>query len=155
MGDAKKSKRIEAEVAVRQTAALKLMMDRVSYDDIAERLGYADRSGARKAVMSALNRLKAERLELAEAVMDMQLARYERLLEYALRALDDADEGKEMGRAQLISAARGVLDSISRLYGLDKPSAVVTVKSEAGLNADLARLAQFIGEEPAGNGDDD
>ena len=31
------------------------------------------------------------------------------------------DQGREAGRAQLITAARGILDSLARLHGLNKP----------------------------------
>ena len=155
MGDAKKSTRVDAQTVDRQNQALRLLSNGRSYDEIAVALGYASRSGAFYAVKSALERAKAERLELAGSVLDKQIARYEGLFKRTVDALDEAEEGREVGRAQLISSARGVLDSLSRLYGLDKPSAVVSVRPESGLSADLARLAAFVTEgSEGGEGDE-
>lgn len=150
--DAKTSVRLDAQAVSRQNEALALLLRGRTYDEIARELGYASRSGAHKAVKAALERAKVERLELAGAVLDVQIGRYEGLLKRSLDALDEAEEGREVGRAQLISAARGVLDSISRLHGLDKPAALVTVRAESGLSSDLARLAQFIESEGDGGG---
>jgi hypothetical protein len=44
----------QIETAERETQALALRARKVSYDEIARRLGYADRSGARKAVERAI-----------------------------------------------------------------------------------------------------
>ena len=145
-GDRNRSSRVDAEIVEKQSEALRLLLRGYTYQKIADHLGYRSRQGAHDAVKSALNRAKAERMDLADRVLDMQIGRYQDLLTRSLNALDEAEEGREVGRAQLIGAARGVLDSLSRLYGLDKPSAVVSVRPEAGLSADLARLAAFVAE---------
>lgn len=144
MGDRHKSPRFQGAVAIRQAEALKLFIAGHSYDQIAQRLNYADRSGAFVAVKRALEDVRAERTELAEHVLDTQIARYTDLYRRCIDALDEAEDGREVGRAQLISAARGCLDSLSRVYGIDANSAVVTVRTETQLDRDIAELTRMV-----------
>lgn len=157
MGDRNKSTRVEAREAEKQARALRLYIDGNTYAQIAVELEYADRAGAHKAVRSALDRLKAERTELAVFMLDTQIARYTDLYHRTIEALDDARDGREVGRAQLISAGRGILDSLSRLCGLDQNSAVVTVRTETQLDRELASLTALMKADapqlPAGDDD--
>ncbi|SRR5258708_5795077 len=67
-------KRVSA--AAKQIQAMQLREAHVSYEMIAERLGYANRSGAYKAVMAGL---KAARNEPAKALRRMEVRRLDRL----------------------------------------------------------------------------
>ncbi|MFT4086146.1 MAG: hypothetical protein QM658_03175 [Gordonia sp. (in: high G+C Gram-positive bacteria)] len=151
VGSANDSPQVQGPIVARQAEALRLRIEGLSYQQIADRLGYESRNGPHAAVKSALELARADRLELAGEVLDLQIARYEELFSRNVQALDEMEaEGREVGRAALFVSARGYLDSLSRLYGVDRPSAVVTVRTESGLNSDLARLAEFV----AGVGDD-
>ncbi|WP_431818626.1 hypothetical protein [Gordonia jacobaea] len=47
--------------------------------------------------------------------------RLEDLLRRSYEALDEAHRGREVGVAQLLSSARGILDSLAKLHGLNQP----------------------------------
>ena len=144
MADMHKSPRRLGAIAEKQAKALRLYIDGHTYESIAKTLGYADKSGAHKAVKAALQDLTDERRELARHVLALQIARYTDLYHRTIEALDNVDEGREVGRAQLISAGRGILDSLSRVSGLDQQSAVVTVRAESQLDRELAALTAMM-----------
>ena len=144
MADMHKSPRRLGAVAEKQAKALRLYIDGNTYETIAQQIGYADKSGAHKAVKAALEVLTDERRELARHVLALQIARYTDLYQRTIEALDNVGEGREVGRAQLISAGRGILDSLSRVSGLDQNSAVVTVRAESQLDRDLAALTAMM-----------
>lgn len=64
-----------AEVIERRTRAVELARSGMSYDDIAERLGYANRSGAWKAVQAALKEHQADAVDEYRARQLMALDR--------------------------------------------------------------------------------
>ncbi len=102
----------------RAAEALKLRRMGYSWPEIADRLSYHDRSTAHRAATRLLNRIEGEEVE---EFRDLHTARLEYLLRQTVEALDGMDQGREAGRAQLITAARGILDSLARLHGLNKP----------------------------------
>ena len=157
MADMHKSPRHLGAVAEKQVKALRLYIDGHTYQQIADQIGYADRSSAHKAVKAALAALTEERTELARHLLDLQVARYTDLYHRTIKALDAVDEGREVGRAQLISAGRGILDSLSRIVGIDHNSAVVTVRTETAMDRELAALTEMMKADspqlPAGDDD--
>ena len=98
--------------AERQRAALKMRSKGAGYDDIAERLGYADRSGAWRSVQAAMGRL---RTEAAQELRLLECERLDRLLEAVWKRA-------ESGQPGAIRAALAVMERRARLLGLDKPS---------------------------------
>lgn len=95
----------------RQAEALQLRKQGQSYDEIAEALGYADKTGAYKAVKAALGAI------LAPAV--------EELRDVEGQALDVAQEaiwGKVLkGDLSAINTFLRISERRSRLFGLDTP----------------------------------
>ncbi|MEP9391198.1 hypothetical protein ABLE94_02915 [Gordonia sp. VNK1] len=124
----------------RATQAVHLRTHGHTLDDIAERLGYYDRAAVYRAITRSLDRVETEN---ATQYRELMTDRYEGLLRRAMDALDDADEGREVGRAQLLSAARGICDSLVRLHGLDN-APVVTIRSETQLDRDIACLTEMV-----------
>lgn len=96
-----------------------------SWQAIADALEYYDRSTACKAVRNLNNRVE---METVEEFREMQSARYESLYEKAIKEIDTAsDKGQLVGKSQLLTAARGILDSQTKLLGL-----AVTQRVELG-----------------------
>lgn len=124
----------------RATQAVHLRTHGHTLDDIAERLGYYDRAAVYRAITRSLDRVETEN---ATQYRELMTDRYEGLLRRAMDALDNADEGREVGRAQLLSAARGICDSLVRLHGLDN-APVVTIRSETQLDRDIANLTRMV-----------
>src|ERR1700687_496178 len=105
----------------KQRQALALRMAGASFDEIAESLGYADRGGAHKAVMAAI---ESTLPEPALQVRELELKRLDRLLMAAWKAATAGDlqaigvclqimkrradfEGLEKGKKQEISGPSG------------------------------------------------
>lgn len=130
--------------------ALRLRKDHgLTWDEIAEEVGYANRSNAYRAVSRLLERVEGEKVEDYRQLMS---ARYDDLYRRTIAALDTADqEGQLMGKSQLIAAGRGVVDSIVKLHGLAAPQkADVTVHTKADVDAEVqALLDQLEGREAA------
>lgn len=132
----------------RATAALDLRRDGLTWIDIAERLDYHDASAAYTAVSRVLARVESEG---ARKYREITSLRYERLYADALEALDAIGPGREVGRAALLSAARGILDAMCRLHGLSAgvvSAPVVKVRDDVA--DELARLTaamQAAGKE--------
>ena len=75
--------------------------------------------------------------------MDTQICRYTDLYRRTIDELDNAaTEGREVGKAQLLSAARGILDSLTKVYGLDEHR--VTVTNRTALDDELADLTDAL-----------
>lgn len=107
----------------------------------------ADLYGVRKQAVfavckKALQDARTERVELNELLVDLTVHRYNDLYRRAVEALDEAAGGREVGRAALLAAARGVVDSYVKLLGLDQPArAEVTVRVRDEVDAELHELA--------------
>lgn len=127
----------------RALRALALRRDGKPWYVIADELNYHDPGTAYTAVSRVLARVESE-----SAVEYRQLLteRYESLYAEVVAALGDARAGREVGRAQLVSAGRGVLDSLARLHGLQAADAVTVNMGRArdGIDEELARLASLV-----------
>lgn len=122
---------IKGAIAVSQ--AVQLRAEGKTYQEIADILGYADHTGARKAVLSGLASIKQEP---AQELRDIELARLDALWQ---KAWDKAMAGSmpAIDRCLKIQARRAAL------MGLDAPKEVdvkVTVLEEADRLADLLNL---------------
>jgi hypothetical protein len=109
-GESKTSKR---RIAAREkhAEALKLRKQGKSYQVIADELGWADPSGAQKAVKVALDRVT---LEDAEDVKKMELARLDQML-------DSLEWKISVGDYAAIDRALKIMERRARYLGLDAP----------------------------------
>lgn len=109
-------KTVRARLRERQAAELR--MAGVTYQDIAERLGYAGKSGAYKAVVRFLKRLGPS--EDVETLRRLAHARYERML---MSLWADATSQDPDLAAQ--AAVRKIIREERKLLGIDVPEEAV------------------------------
>lgn len=118
----------------RQVRALELRRNGASFDQIARDLGYGDRTGAHKAVLTAL---RDTLTEPAEAVRTLELARLDAMLEGIWPAAIAGD-------VQAIHTVLKIQDRRARYLGLDQPiridveAHIRAVAIEQGLDPDEA-----------------
>lgn len=126
----------------RARKAAELRRDGMQWPQIADELGYSDKSSAYTAVRRFLDRNDSE---TADEYRELLTQRYEDLYARAIKKLDEAYRGREVGVAQLLSSARGILDSLAKLHGLQEPLKVeTTVVQRDELDEEIANLvAQF------------
>ena len=91
----------------------------------------------------ALQDARTEREELDGLLIELLNHRYSDLFRRAVEALDDVSPGREVGRAALLAAARGILDSHVKLLGLDQPQRHQVVV-ESQLDRDLRTLTTIM-----------
>jgi hypothetical protein len=128
-----------AGTAERRRQALELRKAGATYDVIAQRLGYANRGGAYKAVMQALQAITAEP---AKELLQLELERLDALL---LGQWQKAIHGN----ARAGEVALKVMERRARLLGLDAPvKSQVTVTDQ--LDSEIEKLvAQLAGDSAA------
>jgi hypothetical protein len=97
----------------RHLQALELRKAGVTYEVIAGQLGYANASGARKAVVSAL---KATLREPAAELRELELARLDAMLLPLWRPVQAGDE-------KAVDRALRIMERRARLLGLDRKTA--------------------------------
>lgn len=97
--------------AEREAVALELRKAGATYDDIARRLGYSNRSAARRLVVRALERTVSEP---ADELRTLECARLDALLQALWpKAME--------GNPRSVEVALQVMDRRARLLGLDMP----------------------------------
>ena len=112
----------KAAIAARHLEALRLRQRGLTYDAIAERIGYANSSVAYKAVMLELKR---QMKEPAEQVRELEIERLDRMLLALQPKIDAAD-------TRAIDTALRLMERRARLLGLDAPQSIdVTSKGDA------------------------
>jgi hypothetical protein len=98
-------------------AAFDLRRQGYSYREIAKRVGYADDSGARKAVNSTLARLTKEVNESAEEMRAIETERLDQILTSIWpKALN--------GELLVIDRCLRIMDRRAKMWGLDTPARV-------------------------------
>jgi hypothetical protein len=125
-----------AEAAARREQALALWLDKRTFQQIADELGYADRSNARKAIMTALEETAARTIGLAEQARPIIAARLERL--YAKWA-DRADDDPKAAALVL-----QMFDRFCKIYGLDRIQVDHTVTTRTELDAEIEELVHKL-----------
>jgi hypothetical protein len=109
---------------------LRLRAARMTYEQIAQEMGYADKAAARNALMRALARHEAENVTELRALENMALDDDERVLRSII-----ADRDVPAGtRLRAIDSRTRLSARRSRLNGLDAP---IQVALSAGVAADL------------------
>jgi len=124
-------KRMNVEVIQKQQKALRLRNLGASYDQIAEQMGYFDRSGARKAVKTCLDRAEFE------PVMEQRFIQSERLDMMVTRCLQAVLNGD-------LDQVRNVIAIEKRraeLWGLDATKTIeVTGQDGGAIQTDLGQV---------------
>jgi hypothetical protein len=124
-------KRMNVEVIQKQQKALRLRNLGASYDQIAEQMGYFDRSGARKAVKACLDRAEFE------PVMEQRFIQSERLDMMVTRCLQAVLNGD-------LDQVRNVIAIEKRraeLWGLDATKTIeVTGQDGGAIQTDLGQV---------------
>ena len=149
------------DTAERDAEALRLRADNKTYQQIADALGYTNRSAARKAVERAL---VATVREPAEEVRELQLVQLDRLAREALAVLERehvlvshgrtiyADDGSAMlDDGPILSAIDRLLkiqERKAKLLGLDSPTRVEVMSLDA-IDGEIRRLTQELGRGAA------
>ena len=108
----------------RGVEALRLRRDGYSYDEIATALGYANRSGAFKAVESTLTAMETESVD---AYRKVESARLDRLLKTHAQLADEGD-------TQAAQVVLGIVKERAKLNGLYAP---VETKLSGGFGVTL------------------
>lgn len=134
------------DTATERAVAIRLLTLRtqgLTYAQIAEETGYADASGARQALMRALNRHEAESAAELRQLENLRLDADER----ALRAIiGDATRSPGV-RVAAINARVRLSARRARMNGLDAPVAVqISAGVAAGLDAALREMEDVVNE---------
>lgn len=166
MADVNKSPRTQLPRVARHAEWLDDFTKGATYQQIAEKHGVS-RSTVHDAVHRQLGRARDRRDGLADVALEQQLRRLDWLWQQAADAITEARDGREMGVAQLIASAKGVVDSTTKLLGLDN-GVTVNVRSDSLLDQEIAALTERMSliidgetvddpaaELPAASGDDD
>lgn len=134
-------RRLDVETAQKQQRALELRNLGLSYDRIADQLGYAGRSGAWNAVRAALDRALVEPAREQRIIADQRL---DLLLQRVLPAVLQGD----------LDQVRNVLAIEKRradLWGLDAPKGVEVTGADGGpIETDVGQLLRQRLAEIAG-----
>lgn len=140
------------DIALDQMRGVALMKDKAlgfTYAELAERHGYADVSGARQALLRALDRHEADSAATLRAVEN---ERYE-LDQRVLRTMIGDPNLSAEKRIRAIDARTRSVARYARLNGLDAP---VQVQLSAGVQAELAdaleELAEVLELHPGADG---
>ena len=124
-------RRLDVETTEKQIRAVKLRGLGASYDQIAETLGYSNRSGAWKAVKSGLDRA------VIESVTEMRVLQAERLDMMVMRCLEAILNGDLDQVRNVIAIEKRRAD----LWGLDATRTVEITGADGGpVETDVGQL---------------
>lgn len=125
----------------KQRRALELRTEGRTLDQIADELGYADKSGAHRAITAALDRHEAAAVD---EYRDLEAARLNEL-QQAIWPLAKA------GDIPAVTACVRIIDRRARLLGLDAPVLVDVNATAATVDLDgaVARLLEVARNQPA------
>lgn len=151
-----------ATTAQRDAEAVRLRADGHTYEQIAQQLGYSDRSRARRAIEAALT---ASLREPADELRQMELIRLDSLWLEAVKVLHATHVTVSNGRVvmverdgepepvpddapvlQAIDRLLKIMERRSKLLGLDAP-AKVEVMSLDRVDAEIERLERELGTQ--------
>jgi len=127
----------------RQLEAFKLRRAGATYQEIADRLGYADRGTVHRMVLDEMALLSLTYAETVDHVRQMEVARLDDLLLGLMRRLAKLDTLSPSEHAQVVQAALRIQERRARLLGLDKP----TLVEHSGAVDSIAQLVMTAGPE--------
>lgn len=123
----------------RALGAMKDRRDGKTWAEVAAAWGYHDKSSAHRAVKTVLERVEGETTDDYREVI---AARYEALWAKSWEAINTAEsKGQLVGKSQLVASARGVLDSLAKLQGLQASTkSEVTVVTRTAIDSEIEAL---------------
>lgn len=140
--------RVKPETLEKERKVLEFRRGGLTFDLIAERLGYASASGAHKAYLSACNRI------VYEDVVEVRKSEMDRL-DIAQAAiwgdLTDTQNTDANTRARLVLALIKIMERRARLLGLDMPTKAqveVNVYDRDTIDAEVQRLVAILNSQP-------
>ena len=133
-------------VIEREKKVLELRRGGLTFDLIADRVGYASASGAHKAYISACKRI------VVEDVVAIRNAEIDRL-DIAQAAIwgDVVNGADAQERARAILALMKIMERRARLLGLDVPTksqVEVNIHDRDSIDAEVARLVALLNSKP-------
>jgi hypothetical protein len=140
--------RVKPETLEKERKVLEYRRGGLTFDLIAERLGYASASGAHKAYLSACNRI------VYEDVVEVRKSEMDRL-DIAQAAiwgdLTDTQNVDAGTRARLVLALIKIMERRARLLGLDMPTKAqveVSIYDRDTIDAEVQRLVAILNSQP-------
>lgn len=133
-------------VLEREKKVLELRRGGLTFDLIAERVGYANASGAHKAYQSACRRIVVEDVE---AIRNAEIDRLD-IAQAAIWA-DVVNGADAQTRARAILALMKIMERRARLLGLDMPTksqVEVNIHDRDSIDAEVARLVALLNSKP-------
>jgi len=140
--------RVKPETLEKERKVLEYRRGGLTFDLIAERLGYASASGAHKAYLSACNRI------VYEDVVEVRKSEMDRL-DIAQAAiwgdLTDTQNIDANTRARLVLALIKIMERRARLLGLDMPTKAqveVSIYDRDTIDDEVKRLVAILNSQP-------
>ena len=140
--------KVKPETLEKEKKVLEFRRGGLTFDLIAERLGYASASGAHKAYLSACNRI------VYEDVVEVRKSEMDRL-DIAQAAiwgdLTDTQNVDANTRARLVLALIKIMERRARLLGLDMPTKAqveVSIYDRDTIDAEVQRLVAILNSQP-------
>ena len=140
--------RVKPETLEKEKKVLEFRRGGLTFDLIAERLGYASASGAHKAYLSACNRI------VYEDVVEVRKSEMDRL-DIAQAAiwgdLTDTQNVDANTRARLVLALIKIMERRARLLGLDMPTKAqveVSIYDRDTIDDEVKRLVAILNSQP-------
>lgn len=140
--------RVKPETLEKERKVLEFRRGGLTFDLIAERLGYASASGAHKAYISACNRI------VYEDVVEVRKSEMDRL-DIAQAAiwgdLTDTQNIDANTRARLVLALIKIMERRARLLGLDMPTKAqveVSIYDRDTIDDEVKRLVAILNSQP-------
>lgn len=140
--------KVKPETLEKERKVLEYRRGGLTFDLIADRLGYASASGAHKAYLSACNRI------VYEDVVEVRKSEMDRL-DIAQAAiwgdLTDTQNVDANTRARLVMALMKIMERRARLLGLDMPTKAqveVSIYDRDTIDAEVQRLVAILNSQP-------
>ncbi|ORM25195.1 hypothetical protein [Williamsia sp. 1135] len=140
MGDRSASKPERIDTRQRAAEAVRLRAEGLSYQAIADQLGFTTENAANKAVLGVLRRTEVER---AGTLRTLEVQRLDMLWLKTIRGITRSETSQQGLSAALVTAAVRVSERRARLLGLDAPTQIEEV-SPVDLGAAMAEFQHLL-----------
>jgi hypothetical protein len=140
--------KVNPDTIAKEKQVLELRRGGLTFDMIADRVGYASASGAHKAYLKACSRI------IYEDVVEVRNAEMDRL-DIAQAAIwgDVINGGDAPTRARAVLALVKIMERRAKLLGLDMPTKAqveVNVYERDTVDAEVRRLVALLDSQPQG-----
>lgn len=136
-GDRSASKPDRIDTRQRAAEAVQLRAEGLTYQEIADQLGFTTENAANKAVLNLLRRTETE---AADTLKALEVRRLDLLWSKTIRGITRSETSQQGLSAALVSAAVRVSERRSRLLGLDSPTQIEDVSQTADLQAAVQEI---------------